>query len=315
MEGPNESDDDGSVDASPVTGRAEESDAASVRTEPAGPLGRLGRRLVPGPIRRNYALKFAVAMLVVILLITVVGVGSHVQIRGIIEDDAENTLQSTATLQADSVSEWMASMRAQVSGFAGSDVYASSDSARIGEALSDSLSRASTDVVGLHYVGPNGTIVASTSPDLEGQSVGAQRPRWRGPIEAATAAPEGEWRVGTSDRAYENNGRLLMAFAGRVRVGDGVLVAVGDVRQDFEQLHRTRSIVRTRLLNPGDGTCSLRGRPARVRWPTPTPSRRRSPARRRPWSARRTCSRSRRSGAPTGSRSPRRRNRSSTRPA
>ncbi|WP_459193560.1 sensor histidine kinase [Halosimplex sp. J119] len=218
--------------------------------DPAGVTGRLGRQLIPGPIRRNYALKFAVAMLVVIFLVATVGIVSQVQIRGIIEDDAENTLESTATLQADSVSEWMAGMRAQVSGFAGSDVYASSNPDRISEALSDSLTRTSSDVVGLHYVGPDGTIVASTSAELEGQSVSAQRPRWRGPIETAAEASDGEWRIGTSERAYENNGRLLMAFAGRVRVGEGVLVAVGDVRQDFEQLHRSRSIVRTQLLNP-----------------------------------------------------------------
>ena len=218
--------------------------------EPTTVFGRVGRTLVPGPIRRNYALKFAVAMLVVILLITVVGGGSYLQIRGIIETDAENTLQSTATLQADSVSEWMSGMRAQVRGFAGSDVFASGDSARIEDALDSSLGQASSDVVGLHYVAPNGTIIASTAPALAGRTVDAERPRWRDAIADSEAARPGEWQVGTSDRAYENNGRLLMAFASPVRVGNGVLVLVGDVRADFEQLHRTRSIVRTQLLNP-----------------------------------------------------------------
>ncbi|WP_135365764.1 sensor histidine kinase [Halosimplex halophilum] len=211
---------------------------------------RVGGRLVPGPVRRSYALKFAVAMAVVILVITAVGVGSYVQIRGIIEDDAENTLQSTAALQADSVSEWMSGMQAQVRGFAGTDAYATGDPERIDEALSASAAQASADVAGIHYVDADGRIAASTVADLEGSEVDTSRPEWAGPIATARNGSGDEWRVGVSDRAYESNGRLLMAFAGRVRVGEGVLVVVGDVRSDFEQLHRSRSIVRTQLLDP-----------------------------------------------------------------
>jgi|GEM_PF-1048291 len=216
----------------------------------AGTVRETVGRLVPGPVRRSYALKFAVAMLVVIVLIAVVGVGSYVQIRGIIEDDAENTLRSTATVQADSVSEWMSGMRAQVRGFAGSNVYATEDPARIGKTLDASHAQASTEVAGIHYVDAGGTILASTVDGLEGSAVDARRSEWTEPIAEARDDDGGRWRVGVSDRAYESNGRLLMAFAGRVRVGEGVLVVVGDVRGDFEQLHRTRSIVRTQLLNP-----------------------------------------------------------------
>jgi signal transduction histidine kinase len=215
-----------------------------------GPVRGVAGRLVPGPVRRSYALKFAVAMAVVILLVTAVGVGSYVQIRGIIEDDAENTLRSTATVQADSVGEWLAGMRAQVRGFSGSNVYATENPERIGETLDASQAQASADVTGIHYVDADGTILASTVADLEGSAVDARRPDWEGPIAVARNASGDQLRVGVSDRAYESNGRLLMAFAGRVRVGEGVLVVVGDVRGDFEQLHRTRSIVRTQLLNP-----------------------------------------------------------------
>ncbi|MCU4974110.1 sensor histidine kinase [Halobacteria archaeon AArc-m2/3/4] len=211
---------------------------------------RLARSVLPGVVRRNYALKFALALLVVVLLIAAIGIVSFVQIQEIIEDDAENTLRSTATIQADSVSEWTAGMESQTRGIAASDVYGTRDRERIRDHLRDSQTLVGAEIVGAHYVGPDHeAIVASTDPDYEGRAVATTVPAWRGPIERATNESDDRRTVATSDRAYEHNGQLLVTFARPVRVGDGVLVLVADVRQGFERLHGTDTIATTSVLN------------------------------------------------------------------
>ncbi|MFB6151368.1 MAG: sensor histidine kinase [Haloarculaceae archaeon] len=212
---------------------------------------RAARSLTPGPVRRSYALQFALAMAVVILVVAGVGAASYGQIRGIIEDDAENTLRSTATLQADSVGDWVAALRSQARGFASSDVYGTGEATQIQAHLVDSLAVAGSDVVGLHYVDPEtGAVLASTRPAYRDGESTVRSHGWSGAVAEATGGTADNRTVGMSDSAYERNGRLLVAFATRVRTGDGVLVLVGDARGDFRQLHRTRDIVSTHLLNP-----------------------------------------------------------------
>ncbi|WP_225335713.1 sensor histidine kinase [Halomicrobium urmianum] len=217
------------------------------------------RAALPGPIRRSYAAKFALAIVLVVLLIVGVGTLSYVQIQGIIEEDAENSLRSTATVQADSVSEWIAGMQSQAGGIAAADVYATDDRVRIGRHLRDSLRWTSSDVAAVHYVDPESDeVVASTGRDYVGRQVTSVAPAWQEPI--AEAVGDGNESIGMSDSAYERNGRLLMAFARESRVGGGVVVVVGDARQDFEQLHESQPVVTTRLLNArGHDVFSSRG--------------------------------------------------------
>ncbi|ADB61386.1 integral membrane sensor signal transduction histidine kinase [Haloterrigena turkmenica DSM 5511] len=212
-------------------------------------VSRVARSVVLGVVRRSYALKLALALFVVVLLIAGIGAVSYVQIQGIIEADAEETLRSTATIQSDAVGEWVNGIESQTRGIATSDVYGTRDREAIRDHLRDSQALAGEDVVGVHYVDPESDeIVASTDSDYEGESVATAVPAWSDPIERATAEDGDDGLIAPSDRAYERNGRLLMAFAGPVRVGDGVLVVVADVRQGFEQLYRSETITTTRVL-------------------------------------------------------------------
>ena len=195
------------------------------------------RSIVPGVVRRSYALKFTLALLVVVLLIAGIGAASYVQIQGIIEEDAERTLQSSATLRSDAVSEWLAGMESQTRGIAAADVYGTQDPEQIREHLRDSQTLVGEDVVGIHYVDPDGDeIVASTEGEYEGESIAATAPAWRAPIERATGE-SADGSVASSEHAYERNGELLVAFVRPVRVGDGAVVVVADVRRGFERLH------------------------------------------------------------------------------
>ncbi|QRV14481.1 sensor histidine kinase [Haloterrigena salifodinae] len=245
-------------DSGPPKGEREEDPERSF-------VSRVTRTVVPGVVRRSYALKLALALFVVVLLIAGIGVVSYVQIQGIIEADAEDTLRSTATVQSNAVGEWIDGIESQTRGIATSDVYGTRDREAIRDHLRDSQALAGEDVVGAHYVDPESDeIVASTDPEYEGESVATTVPAWNDPIERATADSGDGDPIASSDRAYERNGRLLMAFARPVRVGDGVLVVVADVRQGFEQLYRSETITTTRVLT-ADGrevTAPRQSRPA-----------------------------------------------------
>lgn len=207
------------------------------------------RAVIPGVVRRSYALKFTLALLVVVALIAGIGAASYVQIQGIIETDAENTLESTATVESDAVSEWVAGVESRTRGIATSGVYGTGDRDRIRSHLRDSQALIGDDIVSAHYVKPGrdgNEIVASTEPGSDRASIETAHPAWRDPIAAATDGSDAD--VVSSDRAYEQNGRLLVAFARPVRVDDGVLVVVADLRYGLDRLQGSETITTSRVL-------------------------------------------------------------------
>ncbi|WP_424000266.1 sensor histidine kinase [Haloarcula salina] len=214
----------------------------------------ISKKLLPRWIRRRYAAKFLLSMLLIVVIIASVGVLSFVQIQNIIENDAEETLRSTATLQADSVSEWLDGMRIRTLAVASSDVYAGRNTDRIRTHLQESKELGGGDVVGVHYVdSETDTIVTSTNTRYVGRHQTAISPAVTGPISEAT---NGTATVASSQSAYSRSGDIQMAFASEVSSGHGVVVVVGDVAKDFEQLHRSRSVVRTEVLDT-DGRAVL----------------------------------------------------------
>ncbi|MDS0223717.1 sensor histidine kinase [Haloarcula sp. S1AR25-5A] len=207
----------------------------------------IGRRFLPKSVRRRYAAKFLLSMLLVVVIIASVGVLSFVQIQTIIENDAEETLRSTATLQADSISEWLDGMRIRTRAVASSDVYAGGNTDRIHTYLQESKEMGGGDLVGIHYIDPESdTIVTSTNNRYVGRHQTAISPAVSEPISEAANGTE---TVASSQSAYSRTGDIHMAFASQVRGDHGVIVVVGDVARDFEQLHKSRSVVRTEVLD------------------------------------------------------------------
>jgi methyl-accepting chemotaxis protein len=183
-------------------------------------------------------------MVIVVLLLSAIGGLSYVQIRDSIEEDAEATLRSSATLQADSIEEWIAGMETQTGAVASSDVLASGDTNRMNAYLDAALSQSSADVTGIHVVDRESErVLASTNDRYAAQPLSSRSPAWRDAIEDARAAG-----VGSSETAYEEQGRVLMAFASATPDGEAWVVVVGDAGRDVEQLHSTGVAVTTRVL-------------------------------------------------------------------
>ena len=183
---------------------------------------RLATALLPGFVRRRYAVKFLLTLLVVAVVVASFGVYTYVEVRSVTQADAETTLRSTATIQADNVAEWLSGMRSRTLAAASSDVYADNAS-RVRSYLRDVGSEPGGDVLAIHYVDGTGRIAVSTARELEGLYPSAVSPGLATPLETVTA---GSKTVGVST-AFERRGELRMAFATPVRTGDGVAI-VGD---------------------------------------------------------------------------------------
>ena len=215
--------------------------------EPAEPrlYARLARTVLPARIRRSYGAKFAVAFLLVVLLITALGVTSYVQTQEITRVDAERTLQSNADLQADATGDWLASMRAETRSGATSEVYRMAQLPDIRGHLRRSLQRAAPHVVGFHYVDPGtGDIRVSTTREYGDQRIDDVSPTWWDAIGEVRASDE--WNVSAADSAYHRDGETRLAFA--ASVDGGILVVVGRVQTDDQRRNASRAVLETDVL-------------------------------------------------------------------
>lgn len=223
-----------------------------------GSAVRLAKLLVPRFVRRRYAVKFLLTLLIVAALVAVVGGATVLEVEDLIQDDAEERLESTATLQAENVAKWVATMRSQTRVAASAGVYATEDPTAIRQDLQSIAAAGTESVHAIHYVNVSGSIVASTDVSAEEQTPREISVAVSDPVAAVTNDPDAP-AVAMSESAYEADAALLVAFAAPVRVGDGVVVVVGNIGRDFDQLHRQRDVVRTRVLNEeGKGVLSPR---------------------------------------------------------
>jgi len=229
------------------TDRSEESRGGHGGVEPEEPrlYARLARTVLPAGIRRSYGAKFAVAFLLVVMLISALGVASYVQTQEITRVDAERTLQSNADLRADSTSDWVASLRAETRGGATTDVYRVAQLSEIRGHLRRSLQRAAPHVVGFHYVDPGtGEIRVSTAAGYEDRRVDDVSSTWWDAIGEVQGSDE--WNVSAADAAYERDGETRLAFA--ASVDGGILVVVGSVPTDYEQRNAARAVLTSDVL-------------------------------------------------------------------
>jgi methyl-accepting chemotaxis protein len=138
-------------------------------------MGSMIRRLLPGRVRRNYATKFLLGL----LLVTVVagGVGGFVYVNAgdQLQDATEDELTTTASLQRDQIDEWyrgttsnMQSLRVSVSTMQGQPEYSGE---AIGNALSATVDRRE-HVVAAYYGDSRDGELEITSGDQRFMEIG-----------------------------------------------------------------------------------------------------------------------------------------------
>jgi len=197
-------------------------------------------RLVPTFVSRNYAAKFAVAVVAVLVLLSAVGAVSYHQIQHRVERDATTDLRTSASHNADAVAAWRVDTEATTATVAASPVFGDGTTADVRRHLIASLAADTSSARALYYFTPSDggyTVVSSTNASASGSSAVALEPAWTGPLDNATGGIRPSRTVAMSS-VYADGGTATVAFASPVAGADGALVLVATIPDDRLRTHR-----------------------------------------------------------------------------
>ncbi|KAA9397822.1 sensor histidine kinase [Haloarcula sp. CBA1130] len=231
-----------------MTGGGDETAASS---QPDGLIEQL-HAILPDASVRNYAAKFAVALAVIVVVLTAVGFGSYLQIQERVVSGAAADLETSATYRAESIEQWRTTTETEAVAITAAGVYDTGTPADIRQYLTTIATAESSQIRSLHYISTiadSQIVVASTGTNTEGRSPWAVEPAWEAPVMATMNDTTDAGRVVRST-AYADGDGHSMAFVAPVSDGDGALVLVS--RVPAEQVHGERDGFETHLLT-GDG--------------------------------------------------------------
>jgi methyl-accepting chemotaxis protein len=202
------------------------------------------------PVRRvrgSFLLKLLLLFGIVVVLIGGVGGLIYVQTADALESDAEQNMERTATLQAETLAAWVDDVENHAGLLAGEEALAGDDAAATNDVLDRYLEEGPTGVTQVHHVDGSGTVQASTEDAAVGRTYEAE---W------ATSLPTGETVISDpyDDPAVEGSAAAIVADT-----GDGgavVLVAnltavSGSLERPSDAHHSSTHVV------DGDGTVVL----------------------------------------------------------
>ncbi|WP_339102265.1 methyl-accepting chemotaxis protein [Haloterrigena salinisoli] len=124
------------------------------------------RRLVPTAIRRRYAVKFGIMLLILALGVGVVGMAATAGITGQVEDRVQNDQTSLASQEAQNLQMWNEQNEHTIGVIARSDVVANGEPAAVESRFLDWEEHLDADIHSISYVDTaNDTVLASTDYD------------------------------------------------------------------------------------------------------------------------------------------------------
>ncbi|WP_267641080.1 methyl-accepting chemotaxis protein [Haloarchaeobius amylolyticus] len=219
----------------------------------------IGALLTPGFIRRRYSLKFAVSILLVVVVIGSVGAVGYVQTKDTVESNTKVQLQETSSLRASSLSEWTDSMRIQTRAVSASEELRSDQDGTAERYLQTRESRLSADILGMHMVNSStGEVMASTDP-IEGFALEELGVPWAQADLTGQTAEEAD-QVWVSDSSYESpltpytRGNVV-AFASAVpNTEDRYVVVVTRIQSHLDTIKDSETEGQTRIINENGGT-------------------------------------------------------------
>ncbi|MCF2207096.1 methyl-accepting chemotaxis protein [Halobacterium salinarum] len=209
--------------------------------------------VAPDAIRRRFGAKFAVAFIVVLVVIAGAGVFAFQSTETTVEHQTTRQLAESNQLEADAIGAWMEQQRTHARSVSQDEALRDDRRAAPYILLKDQLLPA--DVVSMHLVNETrGTVVASTELAIEGRSLAELDAPW-----TTAAVPEGPgndsavWATEQSYRSPVLNDEPVMAFASSVPKREGAhLVVVTRIQPQVDRLSDANSTRRTTILNTGD---------------------------------------------------------------
>ncbi len=129
------------------------------------------RRLVPSAIRRRYAVKFGIVLLILGLGVGLVGFVATAGITGEVEERVESDQTSIASQEAQNLQMWNEQNEHTIGVIAWSDAVESDDPETIEAQLLNWQEHLDADTSAISYVDTDeGTVLASTDSDVRGES-------------------------------------------------------------------------------------------------------------------------------------------------
>nr|AAD02052.1 transducer HtrVI [Halobacterium salinarum] len=218
-----------------------------------GALRNAASVVAPDAIRRRFGAKFAVAVIVELVVIAGAGVFAFQSTEMTVEHQTTRQLAESNQLEADAIGAWMEQQRTHARSVSQDEALRDDRRAAPYILLKDQLLPA--DVVSMHLVNETrGTVVASTELAIEGRSLAELDAPW-----TTAAVPEGPgndsavWATEQSYRSPVLNDEPVMAFASSVPKREGAhLVVVTRIQPQVDRLSDANSTRRTTILNTGD---------------------------------------------------------------
>ncbi|NEU56575.1 methyl-accepting chemotaxis protein [Halorussus sp. MSC15.2] len=207
--------------------------------------------VTPAAVRRRYAAKFTLSITLIILVVGAAGATTYVDARNMARDEATAQVESTVTLQADSLSDWIEGLRTQTRTLSAQRSLAAGNRTEKRQRLEAAMNRSSNGVRAMYLVdAERGVVTASTKPNVEGWSLDRVEMPWSN-ASVASSFESGD-DVWTShayvsktttwtdeDSPWYTDDHKFMAVASPVAGADGTyLVVAGGIDDRVRQLHQ-----------------------------------------------------------------------------
>jgi len=209
-------------------------------------------RLLPAPIRRSYARKFFVAIVVAAIVIAVVGVVGFLQVQTEIEESTEDRLQSNAQLQANAIGDYVRVTKRQTRLHANAQQVREGDTRAIQRYITDAQSRAGQSVIAVHYIDTEtGQIVRSTDRTKDGTPLSAVGQPWASGEGLSAIRGLGAGDVYVTDRSFEAgfNDDTSLAFVSPVEESSRAIVVVSAPAFRVDDLYQADTDQSTEIFN------------------------------------------------------------------
>ena len=209
-------------------------------------------RIVPGPVRRRYALKLGVGFLTVIVLITGIGGYTYAETTDSVRSATEDRLEQSARTQGGLVGNWLGALRQETSLLSNALAVQTGTALRTESFLQEEFEagRLPRETAAIHYVDvdrstvPGGSNESVADTDLANASFG-----WESAAREAVAVAEAAESSDTSQRTVVSD-----PFHSRTFDTPAVAIATAVPRKNGDALVVVVNLTRAvdRLPRPGE---------------------------------------------------------------
>ena len=220
------------------------------------PVVKLLQVITPGFIRRSFAIKFGLVLIIMALSIGVIGLAATQALADQTEENAESEFQGVASQQADIIDQWLQSNSQQVRLLSTNEIWTAEESVDLEIALEQQRNGLAGDVAELHVIDDEpdlGPTVAASS-DLESGFQFDEGNRQWVQSQALELQSLGLDEVFVSDTYELGDERVISFVSPTTGVDNRYLmfeVSVFDIQQSLRGANPDRDIGFTQVVNTG----------------------------------------------------------------